>query len=194
MYEIKKSPKQSGDNQKRQNIIRTMVIISCTLLVVLLILLLVFLILRNQQQNDQNKKKYTSSFTSSLVSDTSSLDNKSFTVTSPTDDNAYLVSVMMNTTTSNASLGNYETHNYLYSIYGGSPNNVLTLTLNVKDSNNSNVSNKISDIEFTIELGDKDSHSPITLDKADESTKAATYSSSNEIKIYSISVDWFIVL
>ena len=194
MYEIKKSPKQSGDNQKRQNIIRTMVIISCTLLVVLLILLLVILILRNQQQNNQNNKKYTSIFTSSLVSDTSSLDNKSFTVTSPTDDNTYLVSVVMNTTTSNASLGNYETHNYIYSIYGGSPNNVLTLTLNVKDSNNNNVSSKISDIEFTIELGDKDSHSSITLDKADETTKTATYSSSNEIKIYSISVDWYIAL
>ena len=193
MYEVKQSPKQSGDNQKKKYFIRTMVIISCALLVVLLIFLLVFLILKNQQ-NGQNKKKYTSSFDATILTDTSSLNNKSFTITSPTSDNVYLVSVVMNTTTSNASLGNYETHNYLYSIYDGVPNNVLTLALNVKDSNNNSVPNKISDIVFTIELGDKNSHSPTTLDKADENTKTATYQSQNTITFYSISVDWFILL
>ena len=194
MYKITDNKSPQSDNQKKQKIVRTLVTITCTLLVVLLILLLVFLILKNQQ-NNQNKKQYTSIFDASLVTDASSLDNKSFTVSSPTNDDAYLVSVVMNTTTSNASLGNFATHDYLYSIYDGNPNNVLTLTLLVKDnSNNTSVSDKLSDIVFTIELGDKDNHSPITLDKADDNTRTATYSSTNDIKIYSISVNWFIAL
>ena len=164
------------------------------ILLIFLIILLILLLLKNKHNDaDNNKRKITSSFDTSLLTDTSSLDNKSFTLTTSFNDE-YYVSVVMNTTTSNASIGSYTSHDYLYSIYDGNPNNELTLTLKVSDNENNDISNTVSDIVFTIELGDKDSHTPITLDKANENNKTTTYISNNTITIYSITVDWYITI
>lgn len=194
MYQVSENKKPlKSDNDNKKKTLKIVLIISSIVLVIILALLIVLLWFNNNKPNTSNKVKYNNSYDASLLTDTSSLKNKSFTINGTTNDDKYVVSVIMNTTTSNASIGSYTEHDYLYSIYDGIPNNELILTLKVKEDN-SDISDKISDITFTIYLGDKDSYNPITLDMANENNKSSIYTSNEDISIYRIDVEWCVSL
>ena len=191
MYKLKENNKpHQDDGGNKKKTLKIVLIISSILLVILIALLVVLLWFNNNKPNTSNKVKYTSSYDASLLTDTSSLNNKSFTISGTSSDDKYVVNIILDTKTSNASIGSYVEQDYLYSIYDGNPNNELTITLNVKEDSN-DVSNKASDITFTIYVGDKNSNTPITLDKANENNKTSTYTSNEDISIYKVDVEWY---
>ena len=189
MYTVKEPPKENNDKEKKKKKITIIVVISSILVVILIALLVILLILRNQQNpTTNNKVKYQATYDTTLVTDTTSLDNKGVTFTVTSGDNKYDVSVKLSTTTSNADIGSYIEHNYMYSIYDGHPN-ILDMSLTVKDkeNNNKNITNNISDITYSLYLGDKDDYSILVLEK-----DASTYSSDNLISIYKLDVEFYI--
>ena len=183
MYIVKQTPK---DREKKNKKIAIIVIISSIALVILIVLLVILLILRNQQNPNNNKVKYQVTYDTSLVTNSTSLDGKgvSFTVTS--GDDKYDVSIRLDTTTSNASIGSYVDKDYMYTIYDANPNK-LDMSLLVKDKeSNSNVTS-ISDIKYTLYLGDKNDYQILSLE-----SNASTYSSEYEISIYKLDVEFYI--
>ena len=182
MYTVKETPK---DRDKKKKNITIIIVISSIALIILIVLLITLLILRNKQDQNNNKVKYQVSYDTTLVTDTTSLDNKGVTFTVSSGDNKYNVSVELDTSTSNASIGSYTDKDYMYSIYDGHPN-TLDLVVTVKDNSNNN-SIDISDIVYTLYLGNKDGYSQKVLDK-----NASTYSSDNLISIYKLDVEFYI--
>ena len=182
MYTVKETPK---DKDKKKKNITIIIVVSSIALIILIVLLIILLLLRNRQNNNNNKVKYQVTYDTSLVLDTTSLDNKGVTFTVSSGDNKYNVSVKLDTSTSNASIGSYTDKDYLYSIYDGHPN-TLDLVVTVKDNSNNN-SIDISDIVYTLYLGDKDGYTQKVLDK-----NISTYSSDNLISIYKLDVEFYI--
>ena len=182
MYTVKETPK---DRDKKKKNITIIVVVSSIALIILIVLLIILLLLRNRQNNNNNKVKYQVTYDTSLVLDTTSLDNKGVTFTVTSGDNKYNVSVKLDTSTSNASIGSYTDKDYMYSIYDGHPN-TLDLVVTVKDNSNNN-SIDVSDITYTLYLGDKDGYTQKALDK-----NTSTYSSDNLISIYKLDVEFYI--
>ena len=182
MYTVKETPK---DRDKKKKNITIIVVVSSIALIILIVLLIILLLLRNRQNNNNNKVKYQVTYDTSLVLDTTSLDNKGVTFTITSGDNKYNVSIKLDTSTSNASIGSYTDKDYMYSIYDGHPN-TLDLVVTVKDNSNNN-SIDISDITYTLYLGNKDGYTQKVLDK-----NTSTYSSDNLISIYKLDVEFYV--
>lgn len=183
MYTVNKTPKE---REKKNKKITTIVIITSILLVIFVILLIVLLLLRNKQDQNNNKVKYQISYDTTLVTDITSLDSKSVSFTVTSGDNKYDVTVKLNTTNSNASIGSYMEHDYLYSIYDGHPN-TLDISLQIYSKENPSIKiTTISDIKYTLYLGDKDEYHPLSLD-----INTSTYSSDNLISIYKLDVEFY---
>ena len=84
MYKLKENNKpHQDDGSNKKKTLKIVLIISSILFVILLVLLIIWLWFRNNNQpNTPNKVKYNNSYDASLITDTSSLDNKSFTIES----------------------------------------------------------------------------------------------------------------
>ena len=183
MYIVKETPK---DRDKKKKNITIIVVVSSIALIILIVLLIILLLLRNRQNNNNNKVKYQVTYDTALVTDVTSLDNKGVTFTVSSGDNKYNVSIKLDTSTSNASIGSYTDKDYMYSIYDGHPN-TLDLIVTVKDNSNNNNSIDISDITYTLYLGNKDGYTQKVLDK-----NTSTYSGDNLISIYKLDVEFYI--
>lgn len=85
---------------------------------------------------------------------------------------------------SNALLGSYIDHDFLYESYGKSLN---TLTLNVGFTNPEVVSD-YSDLEYVVYIGSKDNHQILSEDKYTVENSKLTYTASEDIYLYGVAV------
>ena len=133
---------------------------------------------------DTNKKSYKFDLTTNVLDSTSGLDaNDNFVYVSPKED-VYYISVTF-ASNENAGIGSYVDKDYLFHSYGGTINE-LTITFEIFDKETEQPFNNYSDLSISISQGNKANNYPLYNYQLNDNV--ITYSSSEEIYVYSLSV------
>ena len=193
-YEIKEGVdlpiNDEEENRKRK---WKYIIFFSTIGLIIIALAIVILILTNKKATP-TYAEYSFSYSANDINSSTSLVNRDLNLEKVSEDNAYKGLLTFSTSSrSNAFIGDYETHDYLYKLSGKNPN-VLTIHMRLSSNDEHHIDHLISDYS-TIVLFEGDVHdkkqidpSSLTIYLSDENRQLnVVYSSANDISIYSIS-------
>ena len=162
------------------------------ILLSILSLLIIFLIYLYYPAVPTKKHiKYT--YTPNLIKDTTTLESDGSLILSDETD-TYKVTVNFKNKTGSGGLGSYATHNHIYEVYGANPN-TLNISVSLFDTSKGQVVDKVSNVTYDIYLGEDGDHlSHLDSSKYTITDNVLSYSDTNDIYIYTLTVDMDITL
>lgn len=181
---------KSNENSSDRKILTKYLLTSllAVFIAVLIIIIAVLIIAFNRPilspNGDSNKKQYQFDITTNVLDSSSSLDSGDNYVYQSDKEGDYYISVKFSSN-ENAGIGSYIDKDYLFHSYGGLTN-TLTITFDVFNSKNEELVNNYTDLSISIFQGNKDDNGP--LSDYQLNNNVISYSSSEEIYIYSISI------
>ena len=178
------------EKEKRKDNKQTILISSLILGLVAVIIMVLLLVryCKPKEESPKEKQSYLFNFEPTLVTDTTSLHDKTLSL-NVTVDSKYRCELSITSGVSNAMLGNYSIHDYMFKSYG-QETNTLSISVKFKDVSTDVISvvTDYEDLEYVLYLGDKDSHSIATSGYTVSEEGVLSYTSNTDIYLYKVAV------
>ena len=174
---------------------KPLLIVSSTLVAILIVGVTVFLLLRycspkkdtDPSDPGSGKITYLFNYEPTLINEGTSLQEDKSLVLENTLSNKFKATLTISCGESNAAIGPYLTHDFMYRSYG-KETNTLKLSISFIDVFTNQAISDYENLEYVVYLGNSESHTALTNDKYVVENSVLTYTASETIYLYKVAV------